>query len=102
MAIHRVRKTFDQVHGHNTFLYGDIDDVGIEIIVEGKNFGDKYRIKNNVITMVHRHIQGKLIKIYTDKTIDTDNGYLSKNYSDGNVHVSIGIFIKKFIIDYLK
>ena len=30
-----------------------------------------------------------------------NNGYLSKNLSDGNVHIKNGIFIKKFIIDYL-
>ena len=30
-----------------------------------------------------------------------NNGYLSKKLSDGNVHIANGIFIKKFIIDYL-
>ena len=30
-----------------------------------------------------------------------NNGYLSKKLSDGNVHIKDGIFIKKFIIDYL-
>ena len=29
------------------------------------------------------------------------NGYLSKELSDGSVHIGNGIFIKKFIIDYL-
>jgi len=30
-----------------------------------------------------------------------NNGYLSKKFSDGNVHIADAIFIKKFIIDYL-
>ena len=30
-----------------------------------------------------------------------DNGYLSKKLSDGNVHIANGVFIKKFINDYL-
>ena len=30
-----------------------------------------------------------------------NNGYLSKKLSDGNVHIANGIFIKKFITDYL-
>ena len=30
-----------------------------------------------------------------------NNGYLSKKLSDGKVHIRNGIFIKKFIIDYL-
>jgi len=30
-----------------------------------------------------------------------NNGYLSKKLSDGHVHIANGIFIKKFIIDYL-
>ena len=30
-----------------------------------------------------------------------NNGYLNKKLSDGNVHIANGIFIKKFIIDYM-
>ena len=30
-----------------------------------------------------------------------NNGYLSKELSDGSVHIKNGIFIKKFIIDYI-
>jgi hypothetical protein len=30
-----------------------------------------------------------------------NNGYLSKKLSDGLVHIKNGIFIKKFIIEYL-
>ncbi len=81
VAIHRVRRAFNDVHGSNTFDFGDVDDVGVEIIVGGKNQGDKYRIKDNIVTMVYRHIHGSLINIFTNKIIDTGYGYLSNLYT---------------------
>jgi len=81
VAIHRVRRPFNEVHGANSFTSGDINDVGLEIIVSGKNKGDKYRIKDNIVTMVYRHIHGSLVQIFTSKTIDTDYGYLSNLYT---------------------
>ena len=81
VAIHRVRRSFEQTHGNNTFTFGDTNEIGSEIIVGGKNEGDKYRVKNNVVTMVHRHIHGNLIVIYTKDVTHTGNGYLSKSYS---------------------
>ena len=81
VSIHRVRRSFESVHGKNTFSYGNSNDWGDEIIVGGKNLGDRYRIKNNVITMVHRNMHGKLIEIFTEDIQDTEVGYLSKNYS---------------------
>ena len=81
VAIHRVRRSFDQTHGKNTFTLGETNELGTEILVGGKNNGDKYRVKNNVVTMVHRHIHGNLIVIITTEVIHTENGYLSKAYS---------------------
>ena len=81
VAIHRVRRTFQSVHGLNTFIAGDINELGQEVLVGGKNKGDKYRVKDNVVTMVNRHIHGNLIMIYTTKIIDTGLGYLSKAYN---------------------
>ena len=81
VAIHRVRRSFEQTHGNNTFTLGDTNEIGSEILVGGKNKGDKYRVKNNVITMVHRHIHGNLIIILTKDVTQTGSGYLSKNYS---------------------
>ena len=81
VAIHRIRRSFEQTHGNNTFSFGDTNEIGSEIIVGGKNEGDKYRVKNNVVTMVYRHIHGNLIVILTKNVTDTGNGYLSKNYS---------------------
>ena len=81
VAIHRVRRSFDQIHGKNTFTLGDTNEIGSEVIVGGKNKGDKYRVKNNVVTMVYRHIHGNLIIIHTKDVTHTGNGYLSKSYS---------------------
>ncbi|MEB3156075.1 MAG: DUF3386 domain-containing protein [Cyanobacteriota bacterium] len=81
VAIHRVRRPFAQTHGENTFTAGDTDAVGTEVIVGGKNAGDRYRIKDNVVTMVHRHIHGTVVTIFTTSVTETGEGYLSHTYS---------------------
>ncbi|MGA1303117.1 MAG: DUF3386 domain-containing protein [Cyanobium sp.] len=81
VAIHRVRRSFDQTHGENTFTAGDTDAVGTEVIVGGKNTGDRYRIKDNVVTMVHRHIHGTVVTIFTRSITETGQGYLSHTYT---------------------
>ena len=81
VCIHRVRRSFEQTHGDNTFTAGDTDAVGTEVIVGGKNAGDRYRIKGDVVTMVHRHIHGTVVTIFTLATTDTGAGYLSRRYS---------------------
>jgi hypothetical protein len=81
VAIHRVRRSFEQTHGENTFTAGDTDAVGTEVIVGGKGAGDRYRIHNDVVTMVHRHIHGTVVTIFTESTIDTGHGYLSRSYT---------------------
>ena len=81
VAIHRVRRSFEQTHGDNTFTAGDTDSVGTEVIVGGKNTGDRYRIKDDVVTMVHRHIHGTVVTIFTESVTHTGNGYLSRTYT---------------------
>ena len=81
VCIHRVRRTFEQTHSENTFTAGDSTDEGLEVIVGGKGQGDKYRIKDDVVTMVHRHIHGTVVTIHTESTTDTGNGYLSHTYT---------------------
>ncbi|MDA0716709.1 MAG: DUF3386 domain-containing protein [Cyanobacteria bacterium] len=81
VAIHRVRRSFEQTHGANSFSAGDTDAVGTEVIVGGKNEGDRYRIKADVVTMVHRHIHGTVVTIFTESTTDTGSGYLSRSYT---------------------
>ncbi len=81
VAIHRVRRSFDQVHGDNTFTAGDSTDEGLEVIFGGKNAGDRYRIHNQVVTMVHRHIHGTVVTIFTESVTHTGQGYLSHAYT---------------------
>lgn len=81
VAIHRVRRPFEQTHGENTFTAGDTDPVGTEVIVGGKNAGDRYRIKDDVVTMVHRHIHSTVVTIFTHSVTETGRGYLSHTYS---------------------
>jgi hypothetical protein len=81
VCIHRVRRTFEQTHSENTFTAGDSTDEGLEVIIGGKGKGDKYRIKNDIVTMVHRHIHGTVVTIHTESTTDTGRGYLSRSYT---------------------
>ncbi len=81
IAIHRVKRSFESVHSNNTFIAGDLNDIGLEVIVGGNSKGDKYRIKDNVVTMVKRHIHGKLVQIFTKEIVATSNGYLSTKYT---------------------
>lgn len=81
VAIHRVRRPFEQTHGANTFTAGDTDAVGTEVIVGGKGEGDRYRIKDDVVTMVHRHIHGTVVTIFTTAVTETGAGYLSHTYT---------------------
>jgi len=80
-SIHRVRRTFEQTHGENTFTYGNTDESGaVEILMGGKAEGDRYKLKDNVVTLVHRHIHGVVVTINTFDVQDTEEGYLSHTY----------------------
>ena len=81
VAIHRVRRSFEQTHSDNTFTAGETDTVGTEVIVGGKGEGDRYRIKDDVVTMVHRHIHGTVVTIFTTDVTHTGDGYLSHTYT---------------------
>ena len=81
VAIHRVRRDFEDTHGKNTFALGNTDDRGaVEILVEGKSTGDKYKVLNDEVVLVHRHIHGVVVTINTFSTHDTGAGYLSHTY----------------------
>lgn len=81
IAIHRVRRTFEEVHSANTFKYGATDETGaVEIFVGGKGEGDKYKIRNNEVCLVHRHIHDIVVTINTSGSHDTGEGYLSHTY----------------------
>lgn len=81
IAIHRVRRTFEETHSKNTFEYGEPDETGaIEILIGGKASGDKYKLRHNEVCMVHRKIHGTVVTINTFSSHDTGAGYLSHRY----------------------
>lgn len=81
-SIHRVRRSFTETHAANTFSYGDqVDaDGAIEILIGGKSVGDKYKLRNNEVCHVHRHIHGVVVTINTFTSHQTGEGYLSHTY----------------------
>ena len=81
VSIHRVKRDFDQIHSENGFELINKDEKGIEMIVSGKNQGDKYRIKDNALNMVFRKINGIIIEIFVEEFYDTGSGLLSKRYT---------------------
>jgi hypothetical protein len=81
VAIHRIRRTFEETHGKNTFSYGEkLPNGAVEIIMGGKAEGDKYNVRKNEVTLVHRHIHGLVVTINTFTTHNTGEGYLSHRY----------------------
>jgi hypothetical protein len=80
-AIHRVRYSFENTHKENTFSYGATDETGaVEILVGGKCEGDRYKVRDNVVTLVHRHIHGVVVTINTFSVHQTSEGYLAHRY----------------------
>ncbi|GAB4372737.1 MAG: DUF3386 domain-containing protein [Elainellaceae cyanobacterium] len=81
VAIHRVRRSFEETHGKNTFSLGKTDPSGaVEILVGGQSEGDRYKVRNNEVCMVHRHIHGVVVTINTFSSHHTGEGYLSHRY----------------------
>jgi Protein of unknown function (DUF3386) len=79
IAVHRVRRPFDQTHANNQFTIGKTDESGaVEILMAGKV--DHYRVRNNEIVLVHRTIHGKIVTINTYSFHDTGAGCLSHTY----------------------
>lgn len=80
-AIHRVRRSFEDTHGNNTFSFGDTDETGaVELLMGGKAEGDRYKVRDNEVTHVHRHIHGVVVTIDTFSSHQTGEGYLSHRY----------------------
>jgi hypothetical protein len=81
IAIHRIRKPFEEVHGSNVFTLGETDETGaVEILVSGKAMGDRYKIRDREVCLVHRHIRDVVVTINTYSTHQTPEGYLSHRY----------------------
>ncbi len=81
IVIHRVKKSFDEIHSKNDFHLESNTENGIQMIVTGKNEGDKYRVKDRSINMVYRRIHGIIIEIFVERFFDTNKGLLSQKYS---------------------
>lgn len=80
-ALHRIRRTFDETHGKNTFTLGETDETGaVEVLVGGKSEGDRYKVRNNEVCLVHRHIHSIVVTINTFSSHQTGEGYLSHRY----------------------
>jgi hypothetical protein len=81
ITIHRIRRTFEETHGKNTFSFGETDETGaVEILMGGKSEGDRYKVRNNEVCFVHRHIHGVVVTIDTFSSHETGAGYLSHRY----------------------
>jgi len=81
IAIHRIRRSFDDTHGKNTFAYGATDETGaVEIVMGGKAEGDRYKVRNTEVCHVHRHIHSVVVTIDTFSSHKTESGYLSHRY----------------------
>ena len=110
MTIHRVKHSFEESHGKNTFTFGEKDqDGGIEILVGGASEGNSYKIKENTVSFVNRRIRDKVVNINTLKTLVTEQGYLSEEYESFYINpetqekvTGVTTFIDKFekVADY--
>ena len=85
VCIHRVKRGFESVHSENNFNLLKTSESGVEMIVAGKNKGDKYRVKNDCINMVYRKIHGTIIEIFVEEFLDTGIGSLSKKYRSQSI-----------------
>ena len=97
VCIHRVKREFQSIHSKNNFNLLKSSEKGIEMIVTGKNEGDKYRVKNDNINMVYRKIHGTIIEIFVEEFFDTGIGSLSRKYSSQQIDpITLHANSKKF------
>lgn len=81
IAVHRVRREFEKTHGNNTFRFGETKpDGAVELLMGGKAEGDRYEVRNDEISLVHRHMHGTVVTIHTYSSHNTGAGYLSHEY----------------------
>ena len=99
VAIHRVKREFNDVHKNNNFKFLGESENGISIEVLGKNEGDKYIVKDKKINMVFRKIHGVIIEIFVQEFIDTGDGFLSKKYSSQQLEIET-LTPKSEILEY--
>ena len=99
VAIHRVRRTFAETHSMNTFAYGETDATGaVEILMPEKPMGDRYKLRNNEVCHVHRHLHGVMVTIDTFSSHDTGEGYLSHRYDSVYADPETGVIKSEKIV----
>ncbi len=87
VAIHRVKKEFNEVHLNNQFQLVKESEKGLEMKVSGKNEGDRYRVKDSKINMVFRKIHGVIIEIFVEEFFKADSNFLSKRYTSQQLDI---------------
>lgn len=91
ITIHRVNDSFEKAHGENTFSFGQTDaDGAVEILVGGAAAGNKYKVKDNVVTLVYRKVGNLYVTINTFEVLHTEKGYLSLAYDSVYTDVETG------------
>ncbi len=91
ITIHRVRRSFAETHGQNTFSFGKKDETGaIEILLGGASEGNSYKVRDNTVCFVNRRIKDKVVNINTLTTVMTEQGYLSEKYESCYVDPETG------------
>ena len=100
VVIHRVRKSFEDIHSKNEFHFLRQSEKGIEMKVSGKNYGDKYRVKDGSINMVFRKMHGVIIEIFVEDFFDTGIGILSRKYTSQQLDI-VSLKPKNFRYEYL-
>lgn len=91
MTIHRVKHSFEETHGKNTFSFGKTDENGaVEILVGGASAGNSYKVKDNTVCFVNRRIRDKVVNINTLQTLQTEQGYLSEKYESFYIDPATG------------
>ena len=91
ITIHRVKRSFEETHGKNTFAFGEKDETGaIEILLGGASQGNSYKVRDNIVCFVNRRIKDKVVNINTLTTVMTEEGYLSEKYESCYVNPQTG------------
>ncbi len=82
IVIHRVRRSFEEVHGKNTFAIEAEDNGTVTLAVGGGAAGDRYKVRDRQVVMVHRHIHGVVVTIDTLTSYEAgEEGYLPETYT---------------------
>lgn len=81
LVTHRQRSPFEQIHGKNTFSFGQTDaDGAVEILVTGEAMGSRYKVRDRQIVLVHRVMGRMAFTITHSQSLNTPQGYAATHY----------------------